>query len=344
MKPRKGRHPAAVRHLELASLIVLAVLVLGVAGYMLIEDMSFTQALYMTVMVVSTVGFTEVEPLGTAGVYFTIFIMVIGVTAMFFFLAVVFEIVLSEYLGDIWGKRRMRSNIDNLRNHYIVCGYGRVGRSVAEELFTQGREFVVIERNPEVFQECVDEGYLGLLGSATDNETLVEAGIMRAVGLVSALRSDADNLYVVLTARTMNPSLLLVARADQPGSEEKLSMVGADRVVSPHQIAGKRMVNILVRPQVCEFIDVGVTGNIPEYQLIEYRVDGTSPVAGMTIAETGLRERTGVTILAVRGEGATAFSPNPPADTRISRDDVLIMIGTPEQMANFEREQSAWKK
>ncbi|MBU1670310.1 MAG: potassium channel protein [Actinobacteria bacterium] len=344
MKPRKGRHPAAVRHLELASLIVLAVLVLGVAGYMLIEDMSFTQALYMTVMVVSTVGFTEVEPLGTAGVYFTIFIMVIGVTAMFFFLAVVFEIVLSEYLGDIWGKRRMRSSIDNLRNHYIVCGYGRVGRSVAEELFTQGREFVVIERNPEVFQECVDEGYLGLLGSATDNETLVEAGIMRAVGLVSALRSDADNLYVVLTARTMNPSLLLVARADQPGSEEKLFMVGADRVVSPHQIAGKRMVNILVRPQVCEFIDVGVTGNIPEYQLIEYRVDGTSPVAGMTIAEIGLRERTGVTILAVRGEGATAFSPNPPADTRISRDDVLIMIGTPEQMANFEREQSDWKK
>jgi voltage-gated potassium channel len=328
----------------MAALIMLGVLVVGVAGYMLIEDMSFTNALYMTFMTVSTVGFTEAEPLGTAGIYFTIFIMVTGVSAMFFFLAAVFELVLSEYLGDIWGKRRMRNSIANLENHYVVCGFGRVGHSVAEELFTQGKPFVVIERSPEIFQECVNEGYLAIQGSATENDVLVEAGIERAVGLVSALRSDADNLYVVLTARVMNKSLLLVARADQPGSEEKLTMVGADRVVSPHQIAGKRMVNILVRPQVCEFIDVGVTGNVPEYQLIEYRVDGTSPLAGTTIAETRLRERTGVTILAVRGAGGTAFSPNPGAATRINQDDVLIMIGTPEQMANFDREQSGWRK
>lgn len=336
--------PMGIRHLVMAALIMLGVLGVGVVGYMLIEDMSFTNALYMTFMTVSTVGFTEVEPLGTAGIYFTIFIMVTGVSAMFFFLAAVFELVLSEYLGDIWGKRRMKNSITNLENHYIVCGFGRVGRSVAEELFTQGKPFVVIERNPETFQECVDEGYLALQGSATENDTLLEAGIERAVGLVSALRSDADNLYVVLTARVMKKALLLVARADQQGSEEKLTMVGADRVVSPHQIAGKRMVNILVRPQVCEFIDVGMTGNVPEYQLIEYRVDGTSPLAGTTIAETRLRERTGVTILAVRVSGASAFSPNPGAATRMNQDDVLIMIGTPEQMANFEREQSGWKK
>lgn len=328
----------SVRHIFTAVIVLGCVLVAGVVGYALIEDMSFTQALYMTVITISGVGFSEVKDLGTGGIYFTIFLIVTGVSAVLFLLATVFEFILGEYLGDVWGRRKMKSSIEKLRGHYVVCGYGRVGRSVAEELSGQGKDLVVIEHDSEPFQDCVDDGYLCVLGSATDNHVLREAGVEFALGLVSALRADADNLYVILTAKVMNPGILLVARADQPGTEEKLEMVGADRVISPHKIAGKRMANLLVRPRVCEFLDVGIAGNLPEYQLTELRVTDDSPMIGKTVKGSGLRERTGVTILAVRKAGEKNFNANPPADTDIEREDLLILIGTPEQMSLMEAE------
>lgn len=324
------------RHVVIALWVLLVVLAVGVVGYILIEDMTFSQALYMTIITVFTVGFQEVHPLTTGGMYFTMAVIITGVSAMLFFLTGLFELVLGEYLGDIWGRRRMKKSISRLENHYIVCGYGRVGRSVAEELFTQGKRFVVIDKDREVFEECVDDGFLAVHGSATDSEYLVEAGIEKAVGLVSALRSDADNLYVILTARVMKPALLLVARADQPGSEGKLEMVGADRVISPHKIAGKRMANLMIRPGACEFLDVVAGGNLPEYQLSELVVTGTSHLHGKTIKETRLRETTGVAILSVRKGGEANFNPNPAAGTVIEDGDVLLLIGTPEQMAVME--------
>lgn len=245
---RRIRESQYARHIVISICLIVVVLTIGVVGYILIEHMTFTQALYMTIITISTVGFREVKPQTTAGMYFTILIIVTGVSAVLFFLAGAFEYVLSEVLGDVWGRRRMMNNISKLTNHYIICGYGRVGMSVAEELSDQGKRFVVIERDEERFNECVRDGHYAVHGSATENENMVGSGIERAVGLVSALRSDADNLFVVLTARTMNPNLLLVARADQPESEQKLEMVGADRVISPHKIAGKRMANLLVRP------------------------------------------------------------------------------------------------
>lgn len=339
-KRKDPRLSLGSRHVVIALWVLLGVLVTGVFGYILIEDMSFTQALYMTIITVFTVGFKEVNELSTGGMYFTMGVIVTGVSAMLFFLTGLFELVLGEYFGDIWGRRRMKNSISRMENHYIVCGYGRVGRSVAEELFTQGKQFVVVEKNREAFDECVDDGFLAVHGSATDNEHLIQAGIERAVGLVSALRSDADNLYVVLTARVMKPGLLLVARADQPGSEQKLEMVGADRVISPHKIAGKRMVNLMVRPGACEFLDVVAGGNLPEYQLSELVVKGKSRFDGKTIRETSLREATGVTILSIRKAGEAAFNPNPPADTLIEDGDVLLVIGTPEQMAVMEEASS----
>jgi len=301
---RNGRKPllsTGFRHVVIALWVLIAVFVAGTAGYIIIESMTFTEALYMTTITVFTVGFKEVHRLSAGGMYFTIGVIVTGVSAMLFFLTGLFELVLGEYLGDIWGRRRMKNSIYGLDNHYIVCGYGRVGRSVAEELFAQGKKFVVIEKAREVFDQCVDDGFLAVHGSATENEYLLEAGIERAVGLVSALRSDAD------------------------------------RVISPHKIAGKRMVNLMVRPGACEFLDVVAGGNLPEYQLSELVVKGGSWFDGRTIRDTRLRESTGVTMLSARKAGDAGFNPNPAPETLIEDGDVIVLIGTPEQMADMER-------
>lgn len=321
------------RHVVSSVLLLLAVMMAGVVGYVIIENMGFTDALYMTVIVVSTVGIKEVQPLGTGGIYFTIALIVTGVSAMLFFLASVFEFILSEYLGDIWGRRRMQSNIAKQMDHYIICGYGRVGRSVAEELSMQGKPLVVIESDLDHVEQCAEEGYAVIRGDATDSEVLKGAGIEKAVGLVSALRSDADNLYVILSARVIRPDILLVARADQPGAEDKLELVGADRVISPHHIAGKRMANLMVRPGACEFLDVVVSGNLPEYELIELSIRKSSPLRGKTIKGSRLRQETGVTILSIRKKGQETFNLSPSTDTMIEEGDVLLLIGTPEQMA-----------
>jgi voltage-gated potassium channel len=332
----KIRESAGVRHLLVAVAILSSVVVAGVAGYMLIEDMNFNQALYMTVITITTVGFREVKPLGTGGQYFTMLIVVTGLGAVLFFLTGLFEFILSEYLGNLWGRRRMQSQIEKLENHYIICGYGRVGSSVALELADQGKPFVVVEIDEDVFAECMREGYLCIHGSATDNDVLEKARVHRAIGLVSALGTDADNLYVVLTARVLNPQALIVARAEHLASEDKLEMVGADRVISPHKIAGKRMANLMLRPRVCEFLDVGITGALPEYQLSELRIDESSILFGGNIRDSRLRERTGVTILAIRKNGESAFNANPPPDMEMSKDDVVIVIGTPEQLTRME--------
>ncbi|HEY5502745.1 MAG TPA: potassium channel protein [Candidatus Anoxymicrobiaceae bacterium] len=334
------RESSGLRNLVLALVILFCIVVIGVVGYILIEDMTFTQALYMTVITITTVGFREVKVLGTGGQYFTMFIVITGLGAVLFFLTGLFELILSEYLGNIWGRRRMQNQISKLSGHHIVCGYGRVGGSVAEELSDQAKPFVVIEVDEDAFELCVKDGHLCIHGSATDDKVLEEARISQAVGLVSALGTDADNLYVVLTARTMNPQALIVARAEHFDSENKLEMVGADRIISPHKIAGKRMANLMLRPRVCEFLDIGITGSLPEYQLTELRVDEASILYGMKIRDSKLRERTGVTILAIRKEGDATFNANPPPDVEIGKDDVVIVIGTPEQLSRMEAEQA----
>jgi len=337
------RESSGLRNLVLALVILFCIVVIGVVGYILIEDMTFTQALYMTVITITTVGFREVKVLGTGGQYFTMFVVITGLGAVLFFLTGLFEFILSEYLGNIWGRRRMQNQISKLQGHHIVCGYGRVGGSVAQELSDQGKPFVVIEVDEDVFGECVKDGHLCIHGSATDDKVLEQARIAEAVGLVSALGTDADNLYVVLTARVMNPQALIVSRAEHFDSEQKLEMVGADRVISPHKIAGKRMANLMLRPRVCEFLDVGITGSLPEYQLTELRVEESSILHGMQIKDSKLRERTGVTILAIRKEGDASFNANPSPDTSVGKDDVVIVIGTPEQLSRMEAEQARGK-
>jgi voltage-gated potassium channel len=328
-----------LRHVFMSLGFVLIVLVVGVAGYIFLEEFTFTEALYMTVITIFTVGFREVRSLDTAGMYFTMLIVVTGVTAMLFFVSSVFEFVLSEFFG-IWGRRRMQNSISKLSGHYVICGYGRVGQSVAEELKAQGKEFVVIENNQATLSACIEVGFLAVHGSATENEVLLEAGIMDAAGLVSALPSDADNLYVVLSARMNNPDILLVARADQPDSVHKLEMVGADRVISPHKMAGARMAHLMIHQRVCEFIDVYIGGeDTPDYELAEYKIEEGSGLIGNTVRDAGLREKAGVSILAISKKDQKKFNPNPEPDVVIEKGDLLILIGTSEQMRKVESDQ-----
>jgi len=327
------RETPGAKHLITALVIIVLVMVIGVSGYQVIAHMSFHDALYTTVTTITTVGFREVRPLGADGQYFTIFLIMVGFTSVLFFLTGLFELILGEYFGNFWRRREMEKEIGKLRKHYIVCGYGRVGSHVASELEAHGNTFVVVESDAEAYKRCVENGHLCIRGSAVENHILEEAGITTAAGLVSTLRSDADNLYVVLTARSLNKDILLISRVEMPEAESKLKMVGVDKVISPHRIAGRQMANLLFRPGVYEFIDVGMARDIPDYQISEVVIREGSSLSGKTIKESRLHEITGVTILSIKKVNEDAYTANPPSDTRIEYGDKVLLIGTTEQLA-----------
>ena len=239
------------RRVGLAALILAVILVIGVSGYILIEDMTFSEALYMTVITLSTVGFKEVRDLSTAGMYFTIFIIITGVVALFFLVGSLVELMLEDIFGERMGRRRMSLRIRKLKDHYVVCGYGRVGDNVCRELLNTTRNVVVVEKDEAMIKRAEEEGLLVVEGDATQVAVLEEAGVDRARGLVAALHTDADNLFVTLTARSLNPSLYIVTRSVFPESNDKLIFAGADRVISPYVMSAKRMANLLQKPSVC---------------------------------------------------------------------------------------------
>ncbi len=244
------------RRIVISLTIITALVVFAPFGYMLIEGMSYSEALYMTVITVSTVGFKEVRPLSTAGMYFTILVIVIGVFDLFFIISSLITYTFKEAFRETLGRRRMDLRIRKLEGHHIVCGYGRVGEVVCETLAGHGADFVVIEKDPERLSEAEERGYLFLEGDATETETLLQAGIRRAKGVVCALESDADNLFTTLTARSLNQEVTIVTRCVSADSVEKLQYAGADRVISPYAISGRRMASYLLRPGVFDYLDL----------------------------------------------------------------------------------------
>lgn len=314
------------------------VLVAGTVGYVLIEGLSPLEALYTTVIVVSTVGLGRGSDLTSWGRVFTIFLIVIGVGAMLYFILNVIEFLIMEYLQEIRRRRRMIRRIEKLNDHFVVCGYGRVGESVVDELASNSARFVVVDYDEDRCQKCIDKGYFVVKGDATEVEVLIEAGVERARGIVGAFPADADNMYVAVSARELNPDLMIVVRSDKTEAESKLKRVGADRVVQTHRLAGKRMANLLLRSGVCDFLDLSMGADRPEFDLTEMSVESSSPLASKNIKETRLRERTGMTILAIKKKGEVRFNSNPSTNTVIETGDRLILIGTPEQLESLEKE------
>jgi voltage-gated potassium channel len=325
----------ALRRIQSALLALGFITVAGVLGYMVFEGWSFIDALYMTVITLTTVGYKEVRPLDATGQLWTMALLVTGVGTLFYAAVSSVELVVEGAIRGYFGRRRMEAAINRLRDHYVLCGYGRVGRQVAREFAGDGVPFVIIEQDPAIVEEGAEEGYLVLLGEASDDDVLEEAGVRRARGLVAAVDSDADNVFVVLSARKLNPKLHIVARAGSDESAAKLEIAGADRTLSPYAVGGRRLASLATQPLVVDFLDIVTRGEEGiEFRLEEFRVPEDSFIADQTIGELRIGERTGAMILAVRSDEG-GFDTIPSAVDRLRAGDTLIVLGTREQITRL---------
>ncbi len=322
---QSGLVPAVIRasHLRAWLIIVLAVILGGSTGYVLIERWSPMDAAYMTVITLTTVGFREVHDLDTAGRLWTMGLSVAGVAIIFGSIGIVAEAVIAEAASGKREARTMRERIGQLSDHFIVCGFGRVGATVARELVNAGQAIVVVEANPTAASQAAAAGFLVVEGDATRDAILVAAGIERARGLVTAIDSDANNVFVTLSARGLNEKLVIVARANEVGSEAKLHQAGADRAVSPYTRAGRQLAVLATRPNVADFIDFALSTGELSFSIEELRIETTSPLAGRTVDE--LRTE-GIHVLAiVRAE--RDYEASPERDRRLDPGTVVIAAG-----------------
>lgn len=325
----------AVRRLRFAVLLILGLIVAGTAGYRLLEGMSVLDALYMTIITLTTVGFGEVKPLSHAGRLFTIGLILSGVVAGAWALQNAVELLLGEQLWRTIGGRRMARTIERLSEHYIVCGYGRMGRETTLEMQRRGVSFVVVELRPDIVHALIDEGVPVVEGDATRDETLLAAGIERARGLVAAVDTDADNVLITLTAKGLNSQITVVARAVGVESESKLYRAGADRVVTPYTIGGRRIALALLRPVVSEFLGSVIFTEDTETEMGELHLHADSPFTGKTIRETGLRSGWGATAVGVKtSSGKLIISP--PPEHRLEKGDVLLVVAETSKLRELE--------
>ncbi|MBW1980881.1 MAG: NAD-binding protein [Deltaproteobacteria bacterium] len=314
-------------NLLIAGLMLFMVLAMGTAGYMFLDGWSFLDSFYMTIITLTTVGFAEVHPLTPAARILTIAVIVLGIGVGAYLLGTVSQMIIEGRLLYVLGRKKLERKILSLKNHYIICGYGRVGRIVCEEIKkSRPVPLVVIEKDNTMTPKIQEDGHLYILGDATDEESLVRAGIMQAKALVTALDSEADNVYITLTAKGLKPDLFVLARAGRIGSEKKLLRAGANKVVSPHHIGGSRMAQALLRPAVTDFIELAIHDPEIELQMEEILVKPTSSLADVPLVDSGIRQQLDLIIVAIKkASGEMLF--NPASHTRIQIGDTLIALG-----------------
>jgi voltage-gated potassium channel len=306
-------------------------LLIGTLGFALVDDYPVFDAFYMTLTTMTTVGYGEIHPLSQAGRVFNSFLILFGVTAILTAIGAMTQIIVESEFGEAIGKRRAKRMIDKLKDHFIICGFGRVGRGAATELQRAGVPFVVIDSSPERVERAMHEGMLAVAADATHDETLLQAGTVRARGLVAALATDADNLFVLLSAKGLNEHLFVATRAAEEGAEAKMRRAGADAVIAPYALTGHRLAQSLLRPHVLQFLDFTTKPIGLDVVIEQVPVAENSEVVGKTIEEMQIRRNTGVIIMAVRKvNGDMSF--NPPADTAIQGGDYLIVMGRPENL------------
>lgn len=314
------------RRLLILGLAIALLLVAGTVGFTVIEGWPPFDSFYMAITTIATVGYREVHDLSHAGRIFNTALIVFGVTTLFFAINVMTQAAIELELGEVFGKRRTKRMIDKLEKHYIVCGYGRVGRNAADELVRAGATLVVVDRDPERVEQAARSGVLSMAGDATRDETLAELGVARASGLVAALATDADNLFLILSAKNLNPNLKVSARVAEEGAEQKLRRAGADTVYAPYRHAGQQLAAALVRPHVVQFLDVATQGVGPGIELEQVRVAVNCEIAGKSLRQLQVRSELGVIVLAIR-KAAGEMMFNPPADATIEPGDFLVVMG-----------------
>jgi voltage-gated potassium channel len=307
----------------------------GALGYHLIEGAAWWDATYMTVITLTTVGYREVFPLSHAGQAFTAGLLIVGI-GMFLLLATeVARTVIEGELRQVFGRARRSRMIERITAHDVVCGWGRMGRAVVEELRRGGRPFLVVERNPERVRLLQEAGVAVVEGDSTSESTLRSARIEYARGLVSCVNDDAHNVYTVLTARALNPKLFIVARATEESAEQRIRQAGADRVVNPYQLGGTRLAHLLAKPAIVSFFDASM-GRRDEPRFDQVSVPPNGRLAGRTLLDANVRKTWGIGVVAVqRGQQVI---PNPAPDLMLAGGDVLVVFGAPDQIRAFERD------
>lgn len=312
--------------------VVGSLLSVGTIGYQVIEGWPWRDALFMAVITLSTVGYGEVRPLSSNGEVFTIALILLGVGGMAYTFSTLADYLIAGELNGVLRRQRMGRTIQKLRNHYIICGYGRVGQQVVEGLRASHYAVVVIDAVTDHVADFEKAGIPYVIGDAASDPILQQAGIEHASGLCSCLPSDATNVFVVLSARTFNPNLFIISRSNQPESERKLRIAGANQVINPYLITGHRMAAQLIHPSVVEFLDVMMRSGELELRIAEVKIGSTSAMKERTLAECHVRSATGVNILAVRRHDGKLYT-HLAADFLLQAGDVLIGLGTQPQLA-----------
>ncbi len=325
----------ALRNLKLivAGLVVIAFA--GTVGFHFIEGWSWFDGFYMTLTTLTTIGYGETHPLSHSGRVFNSFLIFFGVGTLFLAIGSLTQALLEFELQSVFGRKRMEREISRLTGHYIICGAGRVGRSVAREFALKPVSFVIVETKPEKIERYASEGWLTVEGDATQERTLAEAQIRQAKGLVAATTADATNIYIVLTARAMNPELKIIARASEEAAEKHLRTAGADHVISPYLFAGSRIAQTLLRPGVMNFFDAAHGHLGLDLEMDEIPVASGSRIAEKTIAAFGIRQETGVIVLAIHRRDGMRFNPTP--EDVIHAGDSLIAMGDPAKLRLLEQ-------
>jgi voltage-gated potassium channel len=301
-----------------------ATLTIGTVGFTLIGGYPVFDSFYLTLSTMTTVGYGD--RFSHAGRIFNAFLMMVGVSTIFVAIGAMTQTIIEFELGDAIGQRRNKRMIDKLKDHYIICGFGRVGRGAAAELQHAGVPFVVVDIEPDRVERAMLSGMLAVAADSTHDETLHQVGIERARGLVAALSTDADNLFVLLSAKGLNPKIYVAARAAEEGAEEKMRRAGADAVFAPYSITGHRLAQSLLRPHVVQFLDFTTKDIAMDISLEQVRVSAGSEIVAKTIREMQLRRNLGVIVMAIRRrDGNMLF--NPPADTAVEAGDYLIVMG-----------------
>ena len=319
-------------------LLLLLILLLGTAGYMAIEGAPFLDSMYMTVITIASVGYGEVIPLSKAGRIFTMCLILGGVSFVLYLVGEITNAVVEGGLRRILGRNNMEKKVAGLKNHYIVCGFGRIGKVICKALHDNHLPFVIVENDAQELQQINDLGFLALEGNASSDETLLRAGIKQAKGLIAVVSSDADNVYIVLSARGLNPDLYIMARSSgAEGTETKLLRAGADKVISPYYIGAVRMAQMIMRPTVVDFLDLTVHGGELGLRLEELQVSERASFVNMTLMSSNIRKKHDLIVVAIKREhGEMLFNPTP--DTEILAGDILIVLGEYKSIKALEQE------
>ena len=317
--------------------LLIAILILGTLGYIIIEDLSLIDAIYMTVISITTVGFGEVIPLSQAGKYFTIFLIFGGVGLFLFVVSLITQAMVEGGLQTFLGRRHMEKKLAVLKDHYVVCGFGRIGKVISKILHENKRTFVIIENNPEEIRTIEELGYLVLSGDSTSDDILNMANIKEAKALIAVTSSDADNVYVILSARVLKPDIYILARSSgKKGAESKLLRAGANKVFSPYEIGARRMAQSLVRPTVIDFIDLTVHDGELGLRLEELRVSANASIINKSLMQSGIRSEFDLIVVAIKREkGEMLFNPSP--NTEILAGDILVVLGEHMNIQGLEK-------